>query len=360
MSSIKFLKEVSYKPTFRTEQICGIYDLQPDNLLKKQFDFDVNLSDFEWQIGVIVGTSGSGKSSLAQELFQKDYDVKYTWNEDTSFINDFSKNIDIQKICQCLSNVGFSSPPLWLLPYSQLSTGQKFRVDVVRSILESKDICCIDEFTSVVDREVAKIGSHCVQKFVRRTSKKFVAISCHYDILEWLQPDWVFDVNKNELSRRSLRRPRIEFKIQKCNKEYWGIFRDYHYLNHNLHTGAQCFLGTINSRPVAFSSYLHFPHPTTKNAKREHRTVVLPDYQGLGLGNRISDFVAEYCKQRGFRYMSTTSQPSMIHYRNKSDLWSLTRFASHVSKQGKSSALTKRMTTSSNRLTSSFEYIGLV
>ena len=43
MSSVKFLKETEYKPTFRTEQICGIYDLVPEKKLKKEFDFNIDL-----------------------------------------------------------------------------------------------------------------------------------------------------------------------------------------------------------------------------------------------------------------------------------------------------------------------------
>ena len=40
----------------------------------------------------------------------------------------------------------------------------------------------MDEFTSVVDRQVAQIGAHAIQKYVRKHGRQFVAVSCHYDI----------------------------------------------------------------------------------------------------------------------------------------------------------------------------------
>ena len=356
MQSVKFLKEIEYKSTFRTEQICGIYDLSPKKKLTRDFIFDIDLN-FDWQIGIIVGTSGSGKSSLAKELFKDNYIQQYEWKSDTAFVNEFSKDISIKEITKCLANVGFSSPPLWLLPYSELSTGQQFRVDIVRSLLENKELVCFDEFTSVVDREVAKIGSHCVQKFVRKTKKQFVAVSCHYDILEWLQPDWVFDVNTNTLTRGLLRRPKLDFKIYKTTTDSWELFRNYHYLNTSIHKAAQCFIGYLWNKPVCFTSALHFPHPKVPNAKREHRTVTLPDYQGIGLGNKISDFLANYFTKKGFIFYSTTSQPSMIYYRNKSNNWILTRNLSHMAKSNKKSLLSFKDTESSNRLTASFKYI---
>jgi ABC-type lipoprotein export system ATPase subunit len=356
MQSVKFLKKITYKPTFRTEQICGIYDLEPKKTLEKEFVFDIDLN-FDWQIGMIVGLSGSGKSSLAKELFTKNYDPKHKWTDDTSFLNDFSKDISIKEICKCLSNIGFSSPPLWLLPYRELSTGQKFRVDVVRSILESEEMCCIDEFTSVVDRNVAKIGSHCIQKFIRKTNKKFVAVSCHSDIQEWLQPDWIFDVDTNKLTRGYLQRPKIELKIYEEGIEKWELFRKYHYLNTSIHKGAKCFVGYVWDIPVVFGSYLTFPHPKIKKTKRGHRTVVLPDFQGLGIGNKMSDFVAKYCINKGFRYFSTTSQPSMIYYRNKSKNWKIIRLPSKLGGFKRNTAFNRPNSTSFQRITTSFEYI---
>lgn len=101
---------------------------------------------------------------------------------------------DIEKM---FYSVGFGSVPSWLKPYSVLSTGEKMRVDLARAMLE-RDFIVFDEFTSVVDRQVAQTASLAINKAVRKTNKKFIAVSCNYDILDWLQPDWVFDTNKGE------------------------------------------------------------------------------------------------------------------------------------------------------------------
>ena len=93
------------------------------------------------------------------------------------------------------NSVGFSSPPSWLKPYSVLSNGEKMRVDLANSLLQNKEIIIFDEFTSVVDRNIAKIGSYAISKAVRKQNKKFIAVSCHDDIIDWLEPDWVFCTN---------------------------------------------------------------------------------------------------------------------------------------------------------------------
>ena len=76
--------------------------------------------------------------------------------------------------------------------------GEKFRVDIVRRFLEFPDPIVIKEFTSVVDRQVAKIGSHAIQKCVRKNNWKLVVITCYYNIEEWLQPDWIYNVGLKE------------------------------------------------------------------------------------------------------------------------------------------------------------------
>lgn len=112
-----------------------------------------------------------------------------------SVIDDMPKSAKIDDITKMFYSVGFGSVPSWLKPYAVLSNGEKMRVDLARALLE-KDFVCFDEFTSVVDRQVAQTACIAINKAIKKTDKKFVAVSCHYDILDWLQHDWVFDTNK--------------------------------------------------------------------------------------------------------------------------------------------------------------------
>jgi len=102
------------------------------------------------------------------------------------------EGVSVTEIAKMFNSVGFSSVPSWLKPYHVLSQGEKMRVDLARALLLSSPLVVFDEFTSVVDRQVAQIGSYAVQKAIRKTDKQFIAVSCHDDILEWLLPDWVF------------------------------------------------------------------------------------------------------------------------------------------------------------------------
>jgi ABC-type ATPase with predicted acetyltransferase domain len=105
------------------------------------------------------------------------------------------QNIETKDIEKMFYSVGFGSVPSWLKPYKVLSNGEKMRVDLARALLE-KDFIVFDEFTSVVDRQVAQTACIAINKAIKGTNKKFIAVSCHKDIIEWLQPDWIFDTDK--------------------------------------------------------------------------------------------------------------------------------------------------------------------
>ena len=51
---------------------------------------------------------------------------------------------------------------------------------------------------------------------------------------------------------------------------------------------------------------------------------MLPDYQGLGIGNKISEYLAELYISQGYRYFAKTANPRMGEHRQKSDLWRAT------------------------------------
>ena len=165
---------------------------------------------------------------------------------------------------------------------------------------------------------MAKVGSAAVAKAIRSgvrpsgrgRAAEFVAVSCHYDIAQWLEPDWVVDMASRELARGRLRRPEIRLELFRCHRSAWRLFARHHYLNAALHPAAQCYLATWDEQPVALCAVL----PLTGRAGRDRisRIVVLPDYQGLGIGTRVMAAVAELRRAAGRRVNVTTSHPSMI------------------------------------------------
>ena len=190
MPSFNIVKQWSNPGTYRTEAIRGMFTLEQANL-SKHFTGNIPLENETWQIGIIVGRSGTGKTSIAKELYPEAYVSNLQYSE-ASVLDDFDKSLSVQDITQALSSVGFASPPDWLKSYEQLSQGEKMRVDIARALTMNKDLTVFDEFTSVIDREIAKIACAAISKAIRRSKKKFIAVTCHYDIIDWLEPDWVF------------------------------------------------------------------------------------------------------------------------------------------------------------------------
>ncbi len=117
--------------------------------------------------------------------------------------------------------------------------------------------------------------------------------------------------------------PAIRLDIHAADRSLWPLFARHHYLSADIHQGAQCFAAYADGHPVAFSSYLHFPHAQAKNIKKAHRVVVLPDWQGLGIAGQLSEWMGEYLAERGFRYRITTAHPAFIHSMAKSPRWRL-------------------------------------
>jgi ABC-type molybdenum transport system ATPase subunit/photorepair protein PhrA len=357
MQSVDILRECAVIKTPRLMQMNGIFDVPLSERSVEKWHVDLKLSDV-WNVGLIVGPSGSGKTTVARELFGKNIAGAWNWPTDKSVLDGFPADMSIKEIVELLSSVGFSSPPSWVRPFRVLSNGEQFRVNMARTLAEMKDLAVVDEFTSVVDRTVAQIGSAAIQKTVRRRGQKFIAVSCHYDIAEWLEPDWIYQPHVNQLTvGRLLRRPEIKLEIRRVHSSAWQMFRKHHYLDTNLNTSAVCFVAFWHDVPVAFASVLNFPHPKVKGMRREHRTVCLPDYQGVGIGNALSGYVGAMYKALGHRYVSTTSHPGMIRARAKSKDWRVKTVGLHgVGSRTADKGL--RKTFAFDRITGSCEYVG--
>lgn len=370
MPRIDIIRESTINRTARVMQVEGIFDVPPSQRSAEQWSVDLALPD-TWHIGVIVGPSGSGKTTVARELFGAHLVNGWVWPTDKSILDGFPREMSIKDIVELLSSVGFSSPPSWVRPFHVLSNGEQFRVTMARTLAEMRDLAVVDEFTSVVDRTVAQIGSAAIAKTVRKRNQQLIAVTCHYDVLEWLEPDWIYEPATNTLTvGRLLQRPQIELEIARVHYSAWQLFRKHHYLNTELNISSRCFCAFWQDVPVAFSAWLHMPSGTLANAMREHRTVCLPDYQGVGIGNVLSDYCASMLLGIGKIPISTTSHPGMIRSRAASDVWRLhrapgTQFhagassVKHLSPGGRAwREKAMRRSDAATRITAGFRYVG--
>lgn len=134
------------------------------------------------------------------------------------------------------------------------------------------------------------------------------------------------------------------------------MFSKYHYLNHELSTSSRQYLLTVNGKEAAFCAINHFPHPI-RSYRKVHRLVVLPDYQGIGLGNL---FIEELAKRSDKPFAITTSQPSLIWSLRKNPNWILTRNTKNTRNMRNKGRLAKQLnrTISNKRITTTFVYRG--
>lgn len=355
MQSFDIIKKSDLKNTYRVKTIKDTYDLQIDQT-QERFVGSINL-DKDWKVGLIVGNSGTGKSTIAKEIFGDFFVPDY---KSKSVIDDFNVDLNLKQIIDTLNSVGFSSIPNYLKPYNVLSNGEKMRVDLARAILSESETIVFDEFTSVVDRNIAQIMSFNVQKNIRKSNKKFVAVSCHFDIEEWLQPDWVFNTNDMTFhfcEEQKKNRPARElciFEITKNKEYYWNIFKKYHYLSHSFNKASRVFVATYAGQLCAFSACLYFPNSRgNRKYYKDHRTVVLPDFQGLNIGLTITNFIADLLHKNGFSYFCVTSNPARIIQLKKSNNFKCTRFG----RMHKSKTNMFAKSISNNKITASFLYI---
>lgn len=170
-------------------------DIQKKSVHHLKID-NINIPD-QWNIGIVYGASGSGKTTLIKHLFGEDA-FKSLMNDDAPIINQFPEEFNYEACANVLNGIGLNSVVCWVRPVKTLSNGQRARAEAALMMTVNNEIVLIDEWTSVVDRTVAKAMSHCVQKFARKFNKKIILCSCHYDILEWVKPHWLIDCNKQE------------------------------------------------------------------------------------------------------------------------------------------------------------------
>lgn len=151
-----------------------------------------------------------------------------------------------------------------------------------------------------------------------------------------------------------------------AKREIWRHFAQYHYLMESLNASAHCWVAAWGDDLVAFTSAITMPSGTLENAWREHRTVVLPDYQGLGIGAVLSDWLGQHYLDLGKRFYSRTTHPRLADYRRRSGLWRETKKSGKQRKEnwhswpnmGEDHKTPMVYADDRTRLAYSFEYMG--
>jgi ABC-type ATPase involved in cell division len=289
-------------------------------------DADLAIDDADWKVGLIVGPSGSGKTSVGRQLFGPDALYEPAgWAADKPIVDCIAPKGDFDAVTGALAAVGLGTVPAWLRPYPVLSNGEKFRADLAKIIAEAPARVVVDEFTSVVDRQIARFGALAFQKAWRRTKGQAVLLSCHYDVIDWLEPDWVFDTAKGEFARGSLwRRPRFELEVWQTDGRYWPLFEPHHYLKLPRMVAPSYYVGTVEGEPVC---HLAVSPRLDINHVRACRLVVMPEWQGAGVGLR---FLNDVCQRqldggnkwgRKCRTLFHTSHPGLCTALRRDPKW---------------------------------------
>jgi len=354
--AIEFILETPVECSFRVMQIAGMFDLPLQKATQERIAIEIPPQTQDWQIGLIVGPSGSGKSTLARRLFTNRLMPHFSWPADRAIIDAFEQ-LPIKEVVNLLTAVGFSSPPAWLRPYRVLSNGEQARCDLARAFAEAlrspavthgepwhillppqsdrgRPLVVCDEFTSVVDRHVARAIAAGLAKRIRSGAIpcRFVAVTCHYDVAEWLTPDWIIDMATRQFTRSFFRRPGITLAVVPCRREAWRAYRRHHYLSGKLPSAAECYLALWENNAVGFCAVAS--QIGQRNYRRISRLVVLPEYQGMGIGSAFLAAVARYYRSQGQRVGITTSHPAMIAHLCRSPQWRLRSLRKYGSRGG--------------------------
>lgn len=414
MPRVVFELSCPVQQSFRVKQVAGMFDVPLAERSTVEISAEVPDRHELWQIGLIVGPSGSGKSALARHVFGDCLYEHAPWPADRAVIDCF-EHLSIHQATGLLTAVGFGSPPAWVRPYHALSNGERFRCDLARAMARAMasamrkesgekshepesgvvpdsraswrecssvqgGIVCFDEFTSVVDRTVARVASAALARAVRRgmVACRFVAVTCHYDVAEWLEPDWVVDMADGSCVRRRLRRPKLLLQIYRTRRTVWRLFARHHYLSGNLSPAARCYVGMLSQKkpsepidgrqeartngvlspfhatPAVFLAML--PLQARRGRWRISRVVTLPDFQGLGLGTRMMESVAALYLAAGQRVNITASHPAVLGHCLRSPRWRLVQRMPTGARRGFLAG--GRYRTSQGRAVASFEFVG--
>lgn len=369
MQVINVILQSPVSQSYRCKRAADSLDIDVNKKSIHQLSINLDLEK-PYNIGLILGSSGSGKTSLAKNMFGEDC-FKNVIDENKPIIDQFPDSYDYETCAKILSGVGLTQVPCWIRPVYTLSNGQKARAEAAL-LMCREESTIIDEWTSVVDRTVAKVMSHCIQKYSRSENKRIIILSCHYDVLDWINPDWVIDCNKQEyLDRRLLwqdyqRSEKLGFYIKEVDRKTWKYFSKYHYLSDKLPGGNVIYFGLFHEEnQIGFICYANYvPYRNSQKLKKEkmimhaNRIVIHPDYSGIGLGIMMINETAKIMSMQNLKIMCKFSSVPVYKIMMKSNLWKLREIHRKIGVQNVGGNMIRKSGFRKNIKTYSFEYIG--
>lgn len=306
--------------SYRAARVKSLFNVDEGH--KVVIDADLPIDDEPWQIGVVVGPSGSGKTSIGQKLGPV-YDP--VWPKSQPVIDTITPDGPFDPVPAALSAVGLGTVPAWLRPYHVLSMGEQFRANLARLVCEAPQLAVLDEFSSVVDRQIAQVGAGAFSKAWRRTTGQVVLLSCHYDILDWVKPDWVYDTGNHSFQWGwHRRRSAIDVEIRQASQRDYAMFEEHHYLKLPPMVAASHYTAWVGDEAVAHIAFATRPGMVEARACR---LVVMPEWQGAGVGMRFLNAVCEMWLNGQNRYglplrtLFHTSHPGLAAALRRDPKW---------------------------------------
>ena len=314
----KNIIKVDMPQSEHTKHVAKIGDFAHDFELTYP-QWELNLPS-DWKIIAIVGQSGTGKTGLLNSL--KTHQIDYPQWNDRPIIEHIHKSPKLA--CKWLGSVGLNTMPTWLKQYSVLSMGERYRA-MASYLLARYDELYFDEYTSTLDRDSAMALSTSLHKTINRENKRLIVATCHRDIIEHLKPCYVIDLDKEQafFTRGLHRQGSKTIELVECHRSYWKYFAPHHYLTGDIPNHTQTFLvrWKETGKIIGFTSCHTLPSGTMTDAYIGSRTVCLPQFQGMGMGIKINELLAQYKVGQGKRYFVKTSHPVVGEYHERSSNW---------------------------------------
>jgi len=266
----------------------------------------------EFKVGIIIGASGSGKTTVLKSFGAK---IELDSFNEEPICNSF---LTSDEVINYFKGTGLNSVPTWIRPIETLSMGEQYRARLALTFSKDKPMYLIDEFTSSLDRESARSICSSINKGINR--QNIIVATGHEDVTKWLKADWIYNIETQSFQNQTLDLS-YDFKIKRVKYTRWQYYKKHHYLAGNINISSRCYEAFVDGKPAGFQAVLTQPSGSLKNAFRSHRLVVLPKYQGLSIGTRLSHYIAQLYVQNNKRMFTKTSNVLLGEYRQRSPLW---------------------------------------